>query len=396
MPDIANFWSAFKFSWLRRLLNTRAFWPSILLQEISTILNNNISVSDLVQLGVAKLNDISKKIKNNFWKQVLISTVSVVDGFVFYRPEKFLNSSFWYNPLIKRNTIVKYNHFPEISNKITSVAEFFYHGTNEIMQYGHFCQRYGVDISEEKFVDIRYCIMLALQKLKLPRARLCEVQYPQKPVLIDIALSTKKGCSFYSKLLAKKGILGNKIVQREEKWHNELNLTLSIDFWMRARKFCTKIDFDNQLRWLQFQIVRNSLQTNYIVSHFRPNISKLCTFCQDAGSLELISHLFWLCPRIKDFIRTVIDHISTLGLTFTPTKLEFLFGYQNIHPYSPKNLICLVLKKYIWKAKFRNGILTLVSFLSLLKSYLYDIKYMFECRKKFDDFNEWITIFDAL
>ena len=163
---------------------------------------------------------------------------------------------------------------------------------------------------------------------------------------------------------------------------------------MRARY--TKIDFDTQLRWLQFQIVRNSLQNNYIVSHFRHNISKLCTFCQDAESLELISHLFWLCPRIKDFIKTVIDHISTLGLTFTPTKLEFLFGYQNIYPYSPKNLICLVLKKYSWKAKFRNGILTLVSFLSLLKSYLYDIKYMFECRKKFDDFNEWITIFDAL
>ena len=157
-----------------------------------------------------------------------------------------------------------------------------------------------------------------------------------------------------------------------------------------------KIDFDNQLRWLQFQIVRNSLQTNFIVSHFRPNISKICTFCQDPESLELISHIFWLCPIVQDFIRTVFDHISSLGLTFTPTKLEFLFGYHNVQPYAPKNLISLVLKKYIWKAKFRNGILTLVSFNSLLKSYLCDLKYMFECRRKLSEFNEWITIFDTL
>ena len=237
---------------------------------------------------------------------------------------------------------------------------------------------------------------MALQKLKLPFARLNVVQYPQKPTLIDIALSTVKGCSFYSKLLNKKSILCNKIVKREAKWHTELGSTFSIDFWIKARHFCTKIDFDNQLRWLQHQIVRNSLQTNYVVSHFRPNVSKLCTFCQHQDSLELVSHIFWFCTITGNFIKSVFEHISNLGLPYMPTKTEFLFGYQNAWPYSPKNFISLVLKKYIWKSKFKNATVTLVSFNSLLKIYLCDLKYMFEFKNMPDQFNEWITLSIAL
>ena len=71
MPDLVHFWTAFKFSWLRRLLETEAFWPKILMQEISTILNINLLPCDLLKLGSAKLNEIAKKIKipfgSKFW-----------------------------------------------------------------------------------------------------------------------------------------------------------------------------------------------------------------------------------------------------------------------------------------------------------------------------------------
>ena len=227
-------------------------------------------------------------------------------------------------------------------------------------------------------------------------ARLNCVHYPQKPILIDVAMSTTKGCSFQSKLLNKKSVLNNKIHERETKWHAELGSTFSINFWNRARNLCSRIDFDNQLKWLQHQIVRNSLQTNYIVSHFKPNVSKICSYCQDPDSLELVSHLFWLCPIIGEFIRAVFQFFSTLGLDYFPTKSEFLFGCHNTHPYTPKNFICLVLKKYIWRMKFKNTNLTLVSFNSLLKIYLHDLKFMLQYKDKLDAFNEWNTIFNAL
>jgi hypothetical protein len=109
--------------------------------------------------------------------------------------QKLLDSPFWFNPLVKRANIVKYNDFPEISTKINTLADFFIPNTNTMMEYNTFCERYNCQLSEEKFIDIRYTIKLAIQKLKLPNSRLNTAQYPQRPILIDIAMSTNKGCS---------------------------------------------------------------------------------------------------------------------------------------------------------------------------------------------------------
>ena len=104
-------------------------------------------------------------------------------------------------------------------------------------------------------------------------------------------MSTTKGCSYYNKLLSLKSVLKNKIQRREEKWHAELGSTFSVYFWNKARKHCDNIFFDNQLKWLQFQVVRNSLQTNYIVNHFMPKIPKICSYCKECSSIEIISHI---------------------------------------------------------------------------------------------------------
>jgi hypothetical protein len=292
--------------------------------------------------------------------------------------------------------VIKYNHFPEISNKIETVADFFYPGTNNIMQYNDFCVRYNCVISVEKFIDIRYTINLALQKLKLPQSRLNCAQFPQRPILIDIAMSTRKGCSTYCKLLSKKSILNNKMHLREAKWHTELGSTFSLNFWDKARNLCARIDFDNQLKWLQYQLVRNSLQTNYIVNHFKPNVSKFCTYCKDPNSDELVSHLFWFCPYVSQFITEIFNFIGNTGLDVNPTREQFLFGFQNTQPYNPKNYICLVLKKYIWRTKFKTETLTLVGFKNQLKSYLCDLKYFFQFKNVPNQFNEWNALYNAL
>ena len=378
------------------MLTTEAFWPQILLQEVSTISNKNITCCDLLQFGASKLNEISKSIKNPFWKQVLAAATPIVEGSGFCNPEKLLDSPFWFNPLVKRANVVKYNDFPEISTKINTLADFFIPNTNTIMEYNAFCERYNCQLSEEKYTDIRYTIKLAIQKLKLPNSRLNTAQYPQRPILIDIAMSTNKGCSAYCKVLAKKSTLTNKIYLRETKWHNELGLNFSINFWDNARRICSNIDFDNQLKWLQFQIVRNSLQTNAIVSHFKRNISKNCTYCQDPNSEELVSHLFWSCPNVYTFLNDVFAFISDTGLNFSPTKEQFLFGFPKIEPYQPKNYITLVLKKYIWLTKFRTQVLTMVGFRAFLKSYICDLKFMFQFKNVPNKFNEWNTIYNAL
>ena len=396
MPDVAIFWKAFKFSWIRRLISTRSFWPKILLRDVSEITRVGVSVSQLLQMGASKFLEISKLLRNPFWKQVFQTIPHLTEGAAFCYPEKVITSPFFNNPLVVRNRPIKTSDFPELVIPEISLAHFYYPNSNQIMELEDFRSKYELNISFEKYVDIRYTLKTAISKLKMHPSRLNCANFPQIPFLIDIATLTKKGCSTYYKILTKKANFYNKIYLRENKWHLELNQVFSVNFWENARKLYTSINFDNQLRWLQFQIVRNSLQTNYIVSHFQANVPPTCTYCANPDNSEKISHLFWSCLKVRDFLDEVSTFVCSTGLDFTLTRNHLLFGVHDEKFFSPKNYIILIIKKYIWITKFRSKILNLVTFKSLLKSFLDDLKYMFDVKGMPEIFDEWNTIYDLL
>ena len=396
MPDINNFWTAFHFSWFRRLLTSQSFWPQILLKSIFKITNTNLTICQLMQLGASKLVEISKKLSNPFWKEVLKSSHSISVGMLFCFPQKLIYSPLFYNPLVVRNRVVKPTDFPELIRVGNNLSNFFYPGTNNLMEYDDFKTRFGIDISQEKFIDVRYTIKRAISKLKMAHNRLNCANFPDKPILIDVALSINKGCSIYYKLLRKVINLNNKIFLRDSKWHLEIGQQFSIQFWNNARKLCASINFDNYLKWLQYQIVRNSLQTNYIVSHFKPEVSATCSYCDSENSLEKISHLFWSCPRVSEFLEEVFRFITSTGINFDPSRENFLFGFFNENFFEPKNYISLVTKKYIWITKFKSANLSLVGFKCFLKSYVVDLEIVFEMKKRPDNFQEWITLLHSL
>ena len=69
-----------------------------------------------------------------------------------------------------------------------------------------------------------------------------------------------------------------------------------------------------------------------------------------------------------------------------------MFGFHDQGITHPKNLICLVFKRYIWVTKFRDCHLTIHGLKSLLKSYVVDLKYRFRVKKEMIKFNEWNAI----
>ena len=233
------------------------------------------------------------------------------------------------------------------------------------MQWQEFCEIYTCNISEEKYIDIRYILKSSIQKLKISSNRLIPANKPLKPLLIDLALLCNKGCSTYYKILRKKAVLSNKIYLRENKWHTELGSRFSVDFWNNVRRFCSKIYIDNKLLWLQYQINRNSLQTNYIVSHFQRNVTKSCQYCQNSD--ELISHIFYSCIKTANFLKQVISYLESINFIFAPNKIQMLFGFQDLDSTHPKNYISLVFKRYVWINKFRNCNLTIDGFKGFLK-----------------------------
>ena len=71
------------------------------------------------------------------------------EGAAFCNPEMIISNSFFYNPIIRRNNkVIKYEDFPELKNKICSLENFFHPGTNTIMGYDEFKDRYNINIEE--------------------------------------------------------------------------------------------------------------------------------------------------------------------------------------------------------------------------------------------------------
>ena len=379
MPDIASFWKAFKFSWLRRLLATRSFWPNILLNQIRNILSVELSVVEILQLGSFKLNMIAKKIKNPFWKEVFGGIKDMIENAAFCFPEKILSSPFFYNNLVLRgNKVIREKDFPELTRIVGTLSDFYLPNTTTMLSRDEFCERYTCDVSVEKYIDIRYVISVSFLKLRIDNCRLVPIQRPYVPFLIDVILSSKRGCRPYNRILQKKACLSSNIQKRESKWHNELGTVYSLDFWSNSRKLYSEVYLDNKLRWLQYQIVRNSLQTNVVVSHFKVNVSRLCSYCHQAD--ELISHLFWSCSHIQRFLDQLLSFLSTCDLQITPSRTNVLFGYHDLPYYHPKNFILLLFKKFVWTYKFRGCQLDINRFKSYMNVNIVDLKFKFDIK----------------
>ena len=155
------------------------------------------------------------------------------------------------------------------------------------------------------------------------------------------------------------GTTGN-IAKRELKWTIELGRNPGIFFWNNCYKLNSEIFYNNKIKWLQYQITRNCLKTNIIVSKFT-DTSPLCTFCGIAN--ESISHLFWDCNNVKLFINTVYTQCENTGFYTAHTKNSFLFGAHPGLGNKNINLFAYYLKLFIWTRRCKNIICRLDNFI---------------------------------
>ena len=141
------------------------------------------------------------------------------------------------------------------------------------------------------------------------------------------------------------------------------------------------------MKWLQFQINRNSLFTNVKVNKFKNHISPKCTFCQHvegADHIELISHLFFDCDFSLKLWMDVKNWLGTLNIDIPLDRKVLLFGFHDQPSHSVPNFILLCVKYFIWKSNFQSQELFFVAFKKFLKFKLDDLKnaYLYDEKEK--------------
>ena len=400
MVDIKQFWQSLKFSWIKRLINTKAFWPKILELSIQKLDNSSISIIDFLQLGPNKITFVGKKIKNLFWKQALSGVFPFMQGGIFCHPEKIFNAPLWDNSMISRNNkAIKASTFPGFSHKIKTISDFFKEGSCDLLTKIELETKYQIELNEEDILEMHYIINTTFRNLGINMRNSSSPFPPTQPLLINLANISKKGCSSYSRFLKKKKNLNTPLTAREEKWHSELQTVFSINFWNKTYSLSSEIRFENKIKWLQYQVVRNSLYTNYKVNKFNPHVSPLCTFCshtENPPKNELVSHIFWECLYINHFWIELAGWLGTLGLQLNMSRNTALFGVHEKCITSIENYLILVSKYYIWKTKFTNKEVSLNLFKKYLFNKLSDLKNALTYANKIEDFSQWNVIYNEL
>ena len=187
---------------------------------------------------------------------------------------------------------------------------------------------------------------------------------------------------------------------REEKWQRELGCTFHINFWTSLYKHTANIGHDNRMKWLQYQINRNSLFTNYKVHKFNPQVSPMCTFClqedSNTSNLELVSHLFAGCNLVHNLWTGVGDWLGSLGLNLELDRKVLLFGIQNEPFTSVINYIILSVKYYIWFTRIKNEKPNLLAYKKYLFHELEELKNAYIYEKKDYKFDKWIFVFSNI
>ena len=98
MVDVKTFWASLKFSWIRRISTSDAFWVKILNRELSDLQHDP---NNILFQGPSELQHISKKIKNPFWKCVIDGVGSMITATSYCMPSKFFLLPIFRNPLFK-------------------------------------------------------------------------------------------------------------------------------------------------------------------------------------------------------------------------------------------------------------------------------------------------------
>jgi hypothetical protein len=117
---------------------------------------------------------------------------------------------------------------------------------------------------------------------------------------------------------------------------------------------------DNSTRTFLFKLHNNTLGINVRLSHFVRNHSRMCTFCaltrNPHDEDENILHLFFQCRSTEPVVLGILAWFVNNDIEFERISRQNYFGTFNTDSISKNilmQLVCALIKKYIWDCKQR-------------------------------------------
>ena len=394
MPDIEIFWSSLKMTWSRRLMSPDCLWQKILHLNLLYI---NHDMGDIWYGGPKLLRLISEKLSNLFWKEIIQTFSFITEDLHFSYPYFFYNYNIFDNPFFSINeTELKSTDYLALWNKkICQVGDFFDCSKSPpvLLSLEQTNSKYNLNLNYLNFHRIKIVIKNAAKNLnnKIFDDQFSDTKLPRMPLIHKLSCLEKKGCrTFYLALKAREWS-GLSTRDCETKWQTELGTHFSVNFWDKIWKLNKNVIVSNKMKWINLQIFRFILPTNYTVNKYKPSQDPGCSFC--STHLERLPDLIWSCPVVREFWTMVGNILNSYFPQFHLGRKEAIFGDINTKGDSVINTMLVLAKQFLWKQKFGSKNLDELHFIIFMKQELKFLLDKMEYKGEGIKFsNEWAEI----
>ena len=327
---------AIKFSWLT-MFNEDLYLEALIHKKIAPVLRDDIWKCNLSPKDIDQLLN-----KDDFWAYIL--RIWAETNFTSNPDEavSLLMQPIWYNSCIRRNNqpFLKEKAY---RNGLWLIAQLLDPNGNFI-EANIICNTYKLSFLEYHTI-----------KSALPKEwkALIKKNRPAPPndycFKIDVIRKKSKLSQFYYK---ESNCSDRKIRSLTALW----KLMLKEEDIDLSEQFCNLYKITNyvKLRSFQYRILHNALILNRRLFQWGIAPSPKCTFCNNAD--EEIIHLFTECNEIKKIwygIEQLLKEKYNI-VEVTLTKRAIMFNEFTEKPCHMANLICLLTKFAIYKARCEN------------------------------------------
>ena len=359
--DFTTLNNTFKINWIKQFLHN----PASIWNFIPKFVFSTIGGLEYVLLSDYKIERLPL-ILSNFHKQMLLAW-SLIYKHNFSPHRCFI----WNNQHIKyKNKSLFLNSW--FDKNIILVTQLLNDNGN-LLNYTEFLIKYGIPVTPKDFAIVMDAVPSGI--LTLLRGAGNPVCPPLDPILTTVghmcfSVAPKKRNYLIRSLFQSDNTSTPYVMQYWSNIVNDLNWT---QIWNLPYKYL----ITNKVREISYKIIHRYYPAKQNLLKFKKDLCVNCSFCDSEP--ETVFHLFWHCHFTATFWKEVIRYISLkLVPDFSLFCKNIFFGVHDVKSKKQKelyiiNLIIILGKYHIHKAKFSHSKPWFVAFQKEMEQYLQSI-----------------------
>lgn len=287
--DIKSKYYSLKVVWVKKLLlaNPHSFWVQIS-SYFFPINSQKIWNCNLFPVDV--LNTYDRK---NVWIVILYAWAK----FNFCPPNgirEILDQTIWCNSCIRQNNKVMVNNVL-LNQGLEKIQNLYSEQEGRFWTHCELVEKYNIQIDFLTHRGIISAIPREWKNQLSTNFESHEIYIPNTQKVIQIPRITKY---VYNKILPK-----DTSRPLNQYWQFELKIDLPLATWENICYFSPKIALCPKLRYFQYRLLQKKLVTNNLRSKWDPEISPMCTFCQQ--KIETVFRIFCDCAIVIKFWKSL-------------------------------------------------------------------------------------------